>query len=322
MNPRIEELLQLNACPRLEQATLVLAFSGWMDGGDVSTGTVRRLVNLTDARPVAEIDPEPFYIYNIPGSMETTALFRPHIEIEDGLITTVEMPSNTFYCQEERNLLLFIGKEPNLLWRTFGECIFELARRTGVTRILFVGSFGGAVPHTREPRLYVTCSDRDVVQQMEQYGVRRSGYEGPGSFTSYLMTQAPAEGLEMTSLVAEIPGYLQGTNPLSIEAVTRRLAKILQLPLDVDSLRATSTAWELHVTSAIEQNDELAETVRQLEEAYDDGLLEMESEDEEAAEAGEEGRNEQDEQDGQGEQDEQEGQYEQEDEDEGQGEGT
>ena len=42
-------------------------------------------------------------------------------------------------------------------------------------------------------------------------------------------------GLEMTSLVAEIPGYLQGTNPLSIEAVTRRLTKILQLPLDLEA---------------------------------------------------------------------------------------
>ena len=38
----------------LTQATLVLAFSGWMDGGDVSTGTVARLVDLLDAKAVAE----------------------------------------------------------------------------------------------------------------------------------------------------------------------------------------------------------------------------------------------------------------------------
>ncbi len=270
-----EDLLQIDRFPELEEATLVLAFSGWMDGGDVSTGTVRRLVNLTGAHQFAEIDPEPFYIYNFPGSMETTALFRPHIEIQDGLIATVDMPSNTFYCHEPAKLLLFIGKEPNLRWRAFGDCIFHLARRCGVTRILFVGSFGGAVPHTREPRLYVTCSDREILQSMEQYGVRRSGYEGPGSFTSYLMTKAPSEGMQMTSLVAEIPGYLQGTNPLSIEAVTRRLAKILKLPVDLDSLRAASTAWELQVTSAIEESEELARTVRELEEAYDNDLLEL-----------------------------------------------
>jgi hypothetical protein len=68
-------------CPVLDQATLVLALTGWMDGGDVSTGTVRRLVDLLGARPIAEIDPEPFYIYNVPGSMEIAALFRPHVKI-------------------------------------------------------------------------------------------------------------------------------------------------------------------------------------------------------------------------------------------------
>lgn len=275
MQPIPDDILHIHDCPTLDDATLVLAFSGWMDGGDVSTGTVQRLVELLSADPIAEIDPEPFYIYNFPGSMEITALFRPHIEIEDGLVKTVDMPSNTFFCSESEKLVLFIGKEPNLHWRAFGDCVFHLARKIGIRRILFVGSFGGAVPHTREPRLYVTCSDAEMLPQMEKYGVRRSGYEGPGSFTSYLMTRATPEGLEMASLVAEIPGYLQGANPSSIEAVTRRLAKILQLPLDLDSLRSASTKWELEVSSAIEDNDELADKVRELEDMYDNDLLDQ-----------------------------------------------
>jgi proteasome assembly chaperone (PAC2) family protein len=264
--------------PELQRATLVLSFTGWMDGGAVSTGTVKRLVHLLKAKPIAEIDPEPFYIYNFPGSMETSALFRPHIEIQDGLIRSVEMPTNTFYCHSAANLVLFVGKEPNLGWRTFGQCIFHLARKVGVTRILFVGSFGGSVPHTREPRLYITCSDAKLLPEMEPFGVRRSGYEGPGSFTSYLMPEAKLAGLQMVSLVTEIPGYLQGTNPLCIEAVTRRLAKMLQLPLELDSLRSASTEWELEVTSALEQNPELAEKVRQLEQAYDNELLQGDAE--------------------------------------------
>jgi proteasome assembly chaperone (PAC2) family protein len=84
--------------------------------------------------------------------------------------------------------------------------------------------------------------------------------------------------MEMVSLVAEIPGYLQGTNPLCIEAVTRRLAKILTLSLDLDSLRSTSTRWELEVSSAVEENEELAEQVRQLENDYDNDLLERDAE--------------------------------------------
>lgn len=271
------DILRIRRCPALENGTLVLAFSGWMDGGDVSTGTVQRLVDLLDAEPFAEIDPEPFYIYNFPGSMEIAALFRPHIEIEDGLVKMIDMPSDTFYCHPEAKLVLFIGKEPHLRWRQFGDCILELARRVGISRILFVGSFGGSVPHTRQPRLYVTCSDESLLRQMEPYGMQRSGYEGPGSFSSYLMTQAEPAGLEMVSLAAEIPGYLQGANPMSIEAVTRRLAKILKLSLDLDSLRSASTEWELQVSSAVEQNEGLAEKVRQLEQEYDDDLLQREA---------------------------------------------
>src|SRR5438270_2290350 len=141
-------------CPVLKNGTLVLALSGWMDGGDVSTGTVERLVGLLDARPIAEIDPEPFYLYNFPGSMELTALFRPRVVIADGLVKSLDMPVGTFYCHEPAHLVLFLGKEPNLRWRTFGDCIIALALRVGVRRILFVGTFGGSVPHTREPRLY------------------------------------------------------------------------------------------------------------------------------------------------------------------------
>jgi proteasome assembly chaperone (PAC2) family protein len=273
-----DDLLRVRDCPRLDRATLVLAFSGWMDGGDVSTGTVQRLVDLLEARPVAEIEPDPFYLYNFPGSMEVAALFRPAVMIEDGLVSELAMPTNVFYCHEPANLLLFLGREPNLRWQLFGDCVVELARRAGVRRVLFVGSFGGSVPHTREPRLYVTCSDAALLPEMSRYGIRRTGYHGPGSFTSYLLTRAPSAELEMVSLVAEIPGYLKGRNPMSIEAVTRRLAKMLRLPLNLGALRTESTEWELHVSRAVEENEEMAETVRKLEEAYDDDLLRAEGE--------------------------------------------
>jgi proteasome assembly chaperone (PAC2) family protein len=270
------DILQIRRMPKLKNATLVLAFSGWMDGGDVSTGTVKRLTSLLEAEEIAEIDPEPFYIHNFPGSMEITALFRPHIEIEDGLVKSFEMPANTFFASDAHDLVFFVGKEPNLSWRVFGDCVFRVAHGAGVTRIVFVGSFGGAVPHTREPRLYMTCSDASLVSEMEQYGLRRTSYEGPGSFTTYLMTRAESAGVQMFSLVAEIPGYLQGTNPLSIEAVTRRLAKMLSLPLELASLRTVSNDWEFKISNLVEQDEELAQEVRKLEEQYDNELLELE----------------------------------------------
>lgn len=274
MNETMDNILQISSQPELRDATLVLAFSGWMDGGDVSTGTVQRLIELTGAKRVAQIDPEPFYIYNFPGSMDIAALFRPHIEIDNGIVTSLQMPQSEFYCHEPANLMFFVGKEPNMQWRLYGDCIFHFAQRSGIRRILFVGSYGGSVPHTREPRLYVTCSDKRLIPEMEKFGVGPTAYAGPGSFTSYLMTRAPSAQVDMISLVAEIPSYLHGVNPACIEAVTRRLAKILQLPVDLDSLRSASTRWELAVSNQVDEDEEMANLVRQLEESYDDSLLE------------------------------------------------
>ncbi len=278
MTQPIDNLLRIDTLPTVPGGTLVLAFSGWMDGGDVSTGTVERLVDLLGAGPFADIDPEPFYIYNFPGPMEVASIFRPHAEVSGGLVQRIRMPQNRFWCHEAGNLLLFVGKEPNLHWRDFGRCIFELAVRAKVERILFVGSFGGSVPHTREPRLFVSCTDAKSLAELEAFGLRPTDYEGPGSFTTYLMASAATEGIAMASLVAEIPGYLQGANPLCIAAVTRRLAKILHLSLDSDALRFVSTEWELQVSSIVEQDEELAQEVRRLEHEYDNELLKTEAE--------------------------------------------
>ena len=271
----VEDLLHSEELPKLGGGTLLLSFSGWMDGGDASTGTVSRLIRLLDAEPIAEIDIEPYYVFNLPGSMEHAAQFRPHIDIEDGLVKSVEMPKNEFYHAKSSNLLLFKGKEPNLKWRTFGDCIFEVARQCEISRLMFVGSFGGTVPHTREPRMYVTCSDEKLHDEMSKFGMRRTSYEGPGSFMTYLMSKAPEQGLDMVSLVAEIPGYLQGTNPFCIEAITRRLAAILKLSPDMDELRTTSNEWEQEISSIIEENDEMARKILELEDDYDRELLEQ-----------------------------------------------
>jgi proteasome assembly chaperone (PAC2) family protein len=273
-----DTVLRLHHRPALDGGTLLLAFSGWMDGGDVSTGTVRRLVDVLGAREFAEIDAEPFHLFHFPGSMELNALFRPHLKIEDGRIVALEMPTNTFYCHEPARLALFLGKEPHLHWRTFGDALLELVRQVGLRRILFVGSFGGSVPHTREPRLHVTASNDELLRQLQRYALRRTAYEGPGSFTSYLLTRGPEAGVEVASLAAEIPGYLQGRNPMSIEAVTRRLAKILQLPLDLQSLRAESTEWEVEVSRVVEKDKKMMKMVQEMEKAYDDELLRLEGE--------------------------------------------
>ena len=266
-------LTVLNA-PRMDGATMLLALTGWMDGGLVSTGTVKHLMEGRELVEVARINPAGFYIDNFPGSMEITALFRPHVKYENGLIESFDMPSNEFHADPAGNIAFFVGKEPNLNWPGFADCIFDVVDRLGVKRIIFMGSFGGSVPHTREPRLYGSVSDGGLLPLLRQHGLKPTDYEGPGSFATYLLAHAPGRGVEMLSISAEIPGYLQGANPTSIQAVTRRLAALLNLPVDLARLREASTEWELQVTEIVEKDKKLAATVRKLEEQYDNELIE------------------------------------------------
>ena len=266
--------LRVTSYVSLPGSTLLLALTGWMDGGLVSTGTVTRLMENRPVVKVASINPDPFYIFNYPGTMEIAAMFRPAVKYVDGLTDgSLDWPTNEFHADPAANLAFFIGCEPNLRWQAFADCIFAAAGELGVKRIIFIGSFGGTVPHTREPRMFGSVSHVHLQKTLKENGVRLSDYEGPAGFSSLLLSQAPTHNMEMLSLVAEIPGYLQGMNPLSIEAVTRRLAKLLGVPVNFDAMRAASNAWETEITKRVEKNDKLAATVRKLEEGYDNELI-------------------------------------------------
>lgn len=268
--------LRIYKRPKLNSPRLLVGLSGWMDGGQVSTGTVKCLIERLGAERFAEIEPEGFYIYNFPGSMEITSLFRPHTKIKDGLITSFEVPTNAFFCDKESDLILFVGKEPNLRWQEFAGCIFSLCSEFNVRMIYFIGSVAGLVPHTREPRLFCSVSDEKLKETFEHYGVKFTNYEGPASLITYLTANSKEQGLDMASFVATIPAYVQGDNPKCIEAVTRRLAGILRLQIELDDLRDISDEFEKKLSEVVQEQPELATNIGKLEEDYDNEIFNSE----------------------------------------------
>ena len=255
--------------PTMSGARMVLALDGWMDGGVVSTGTVGWLIKQLGAQETAHMEPDPFYLVNFPGSMEVTAMFRPHVNIEEGQITEYQEPTNTFYVSQKHNLILFQGEEPNNAWQLYTDCVFHVAKEVGVKSVYFIGSFGGGVPHTREPRLFATVSGTEVKPGLEALGIKFNNYEGPASVATHMLTRAQDRGMTMANLSAEIPAYIEGINAKSIEAVARKLDAILNLSLNFDKLRKTSDRWEKRLTQAVSKKEELLEHIQKLEEDYD-----------------------------------------------------
>lgn len=261
--------LAIYSVPRLREGRLLIGLEGWMDGGNVSTGTLEWLAEALDGGRVAEIRPDNFYLYAFPGSMELTALFRPHAHIAGGMIAEYEPPEAPFLAVPKEHLLLLRAREPNLHWDRFARHILNYATQCGVTRIIFIGSVAGAVPHTREPRLSASVSDETLKPLLEPYGIRFSEYEGPASFITHLNVRARERGIGLISLVAEIPAYVQGANPKCIESVIRKLAGLLSLPVTLDPLREMSEQWEKRVNEVLEDEEELSAHIERLEQDYD-----------------------------------------------------
>ena len=269
----IPEELKIFEYPKLYQPRLLIGFSGWMDGGEVSTGTVRCISEKTNAGKIAEIVPKGFYIYSFPGSMELASLFRPHTKIKEGLIKSYEIPSNDFFCSPKDDLIIFLGKEPNLKWEEYTNCIFAMCEQFGVKMIYFVGSVAGLVPHTREPKLFCSVSNAQLRDTFKHYGVNFTNYEGPASIITYMTEESAKRNLNMISLVATIPAYVQGNNPKCIETVTRRISGMLELDLNFEDLQVVSEEFEKKITDVVQAQPELANNIKKLEEDYDNEIF-------------------------------------------------
>jgi predicted ATP-grasp superfamily ATP-dependent carboligase len=265
--------LKIELEPELDKPRLVMGLSGWMDGGDVSTGTIKYLRKQLDAESFAHIEPEGFYLYSFPAPMELSSILRPHTKMKDGIIQQFELPTNTFYCSTQHNIVLFKGREPNLAWEEFADCIFGLCHKLNIDRIYFIGSVAGLTPHTREPRMTFSISDEKLKTLLPQTGLRFSNYNGPASITTYLTSRAPKEGINMLNMVAEVPAYVQGYNPRCIEATVKFVSRLLDVHVDIDHLREMGDEFEKKLTDIVSDQPELSKKVSELEADYDNQVF-------------------------------------------------
>ena len=264
-----DDNLHIDSHPELDSPVLILGLSGWMDGGEVSTGSVRYLAKKLRTKHFASIDPSDFYIYNAPGPMEISALHRPHTLIEDGLVQSFREARNRFYASSSKNAIVFSGREPNLNWHGYADCIFAVAAEFEVSRMCFVGSISGLVPHTKAPTFYSSATDESMRDLAEKLGMHPTNYEGPASFGTFLIEQAKDYDIEMATIVAGVPAYVDGRNVACIEAAVKKVAAFLSLDIETKDLKIESEEFLKGLDKIVSEKPEFREHVKRLEEAYE-----------------------------------------------------
>ncbi len=246
--------------PALRRPVMVAAFEGWNDAGDAASMAARHLLSLLDDRLLASIDPEEFYDF-------TTT--RPEVRLVGGAIRRIVWPTTEVRVGlvpgTDRDLVVLVGVEPHLRWRTFCGHVVEVVRRTGCELVLTLGALLADVPHSIPVRVTGTASDPSVAVRM---GLERSRYEGPTGIVGVLHDALARARLESVSIWAAVPHYLQGTpSPKAALALLERAGALLGLPLQLTGLEIAAAEYERQVDEAISGDDEMQAFVRQLEAA-------------------------------------------------------
>ena len=271
--------LRIDHRPELERPILVAAFRGWNDGAQAASLAAGYLAKTWGAERFADLDPENFFDFQAT---------RPHVSLEEGLSRRIDWPETAFYHARpeglDRDVVLLLGIEPNLRWRTFTELVVGLARDLGIELLITLGALLADVPHTRSAPVTGSASDKELVERL---GLSASRYEGPTGIVGVIHDLCGQSGIPSASLWAAVPHYVSLTpSPRGALALCERLGDVLGIQIEADELEEAARNYEEQVSEAVASDEETAAYVDELERRSDqlDDATELPSGDALAAE--------------------------------------
>ncbi|WP_024804776.1 PAC2 family protein [Nocardia sp. BMG51109] len=248
--------------PTLRDPVLVAAFEGWNDAADAASGAVEHLELIWDAEPLAELDSEDYYDYQVN---------RPTVRQVDGVTREIQWPSTTLsVCSppgSTRDIVLLHGIEPNMRWRSFCRDILELTEQLRVSTVVILGALLADTPHTRPVPVTGTAYSKEAA---ERFDLEQTRYEGPTGITGVLQDACVRAGVPAVSFWAAVPHYVsQPPNPKATISLLHRVEEVLDIEVPLGELPAQAEDWEAAVDEMTAGDEEVSEYVRSLEERGD-----------------------------------------------------
>ena len=266
-------VIEFNDIGELASPVAIAGFEGWNDAGEAASGVVNHLGIAWQATPIGAIDPEDFYDFQVN---------RPVVEIEGGRTQRLIWPTTRISLARSadepgmsaapptglsRDVVLVHGIEPNMRWRAFSEELVQALQSLGVELIILLGALLADAPHTRPVPVSVGSSSAKLGAEI---GVGLVDYKGPTGIVGVLQHACTGAGIPTVSLWAQVPHYVaQPPSPKATLALLRGVEDILDAPLPLADLPEEARAWERGVDELAQQDSEVADYVRTLEEAKD-----------------------------------------------------
>jgi len=245
----------------LDNPVVITAFEGWNDAGEAATSAVKYFLDRFNAIKIGTIESEEFFDFTIS---------RPVIEIPDEQREII-WPATDIYVAKmsdfKHDLIIIVGHEPQLRWRTFTDQIIEIASISNSHMVITVGSLLTDIPHSRPVKVFGSSDDSDLAQRLN---LPPSTYEGPTGIVGVVNSVLREKGMSSMSLWAGVPSYVSGANsPKAALALVERLAEVLQIGIACTDLEIASAAYERQINELVAEDMDTAEYVNQLEEDFD-----------------------------------------------------
>ena len=258
----MESELRVESTPELTRPVLIAAFRGWNDGAQAASLAAGYLARLWGADRFADVDPEGFFDFQAT---------RPHVSLVDGVTRQIDWPETAFYHAQprrlDRDVVLLLGIEPNVRWRTFTDLIVDHARKLGVELVVTLGALLADVPHTRPSPVTGSASTPELVRELN---LSTSRYEGPTGIVGVLHDACHKVGIPSASLWAAVPHYVSLTpSPRAAAALCDRLGGLLGIEIETTELRQAAETYEEQVSQAVAADEETSAYVEELERRAD-----------------------------------------------------
>jgi proteasome assembly chaperone (PAC2) family protein len=251
-----------DAVPELREPVMVAAFEGWNDAGEAASGALLHLEQVWGAQRFAELDPEDYHDFQVS---------RPMVHLDGDGRRQITWPSTRLSWASppgaRHDVVLVKGIEPSMRWRSYCTEILHHAGRLQVHSLITLGALLADVPHTRPMPVSSTSDDTALMERLQ---IEPSRYEGPTGIVGVLQEAAARTGMPGLSLWAAVPHYVgPAPSPKATLALLRRLEDLMDISVPLGEIPEDALAWERGVDKLAEEDGEIAEYVRQLEEAKD-----------------------------------------------------
>ncbi len=270
----MDDALTIDSLPEdLRRPILVMSFFGWNDAAEAATDAVRFLRNIEPTAAFATIDPDEFFVFSE---------HRPTVKWIDGDQARREMvwPVTDFTVlrrpESEHDLILGMGREPDLRWRRYCAALLQVVEAMRVEEVVTLGALLADVAHTRPTGVTGGSSNPE---RQRQFGFRSSRYEGPTGIVGSLGDACRLAEVSHMGFWASVPHYVTSRhNPGATKALLSELDRVLGLDLDLHHLDGAQERYRAQIESALQDKPDIRDYVRNLEQQAD-----QESADESAA---------------------------------------